>query len=238
MTIGLIHVYCWKWGDKYDFSYAAKLRAMVGRHLTHEHVFACITDDPLACWKAGVPGAKMPEAAEQLLSMDDGCYARLVMFSPTWQETMSVGPTDRIVCLDLDLVATGELDGPFTMPGPFRILHGGHFNPCPFNGSVMAIDAGSCPEVWHDFKADVAHYVARNGLHRYGGSYRGTDQTWIAHKLPGALGWTWRDGIYAYGKPGWPGRLPDDARIVAFPGSADPSQLSHLPWIQEHWRER
>jgi hypothetical protein len=66
------------------------------------------------------------------------------------------------------------------------------------------------------------------------------DQGWFWAKIPHAA--TWKvgssSGIYAFRKPGWPigDRLPDGAKIVAFPGHRDPAQFTHLPWLKEHWR--
>ncbi len=215
-------VLTWKWGAKYGAGHVAKLQAGVARHLKREHRFLCVTDDPrgLDCQTVGI-------ADPALLKFDDGCYARLRMFDPIWQA--QVGASD-ILCLDLDMVIVGDIGPLLDHDDPFRILIGGHFNPCRVNGSVMHIKAGAVPQIWLEFTVEEARRVARKD-----GSYRGTDQTWIAHKLPNCAGWTHEDGIYGYGKPGWPGHLPADARIVAFPGSKDPATVKEA-WVREHWR--
>ena len=211
----MLTVVTWRWGTKYGREYVDRLKAGVARHLAQPHRFLCIGDE--------VP---IPDTG--LLRVRDGCYARLRMFDPDWQREHGI---ERLVCLDLDLVVVGPLDPLFNRPQPFVILHGGHFNPCPFNGSAMMIAAGARPEIWRDFDAAQAERVAMAD-----GTWRGSDQTWIARKAPDAAGWTHRDGIYAFGKPGWPGgdALPADARIVAFPGAKDPATV-RAGWIAEHW---
>jgi hypothetical protein len=66
-----------------------------------------------------------------------GCFARSALFDPEWQARHGIEPGDRFVCLDLDLIVTGPLDGLFDRPEPFAILQGVNAsNPCPYNGSV------------------------------------------------------------------------------------------------------
>lgn len=217
----------WRWGTKYGPEYVDRLYRGVAKHYTAPHRFVTITNQP------DTPGDTLPIDDEDLLSVRDGCYARLRMFDPHWQAENGI---ERLVCLDLDLIVVGDLAPLFSRPDHFMILHGGHYNPCPFNGSVMMLDRGARPELWSCFNLDEAERVANAD-----GIWRGSDQTWIAHVAPDAKGWTWRDGVYAYGKPGWPGgnkpddALPANARIVAFPGKRDPSTVP-LPWVRDNWR--
>lgn len=214
----MLTVITWRWGAKYSPEYVRRLKASVARHLKQPHRFLCVGDD-------------IPIEDEHLLNVRDGCWSRLRMFDPHWQARHGI---DRLVCLDLDLVVTGPLDPLFDRPEPFVILRGGHFSPCPFNGSVQMIARGAHPEVWSSFTVKEAEEVATAD-----GTWRGSDQTWIAHMVPDAAGWTYRDGIFGFAKPGWPSgvSLPDGARIVTFPGKADPSQLSHLTWVRSNWHD-
>lgn len=220
----MLTVVTWLWGSKYSSQHVDRLRAGVARHLGIAHRFVCITNS------GRIKGDTFPIEDEGLLTVRDGCYARLRMFDPNWQKRHGI---DRLVCLDLDLLVTGKIDPLFAQTAPFKILRGGHYNPCPFNGSVMMIAAGARPEIWSGFTVEKAEAVAFDG-----GTWRGSDQTWIAHMAPDAAGWTNLDGIYAFRKPGWPKAdyLPRDARIVAFPGTRDPSQLLHLDWVKNNWR--
>jgi hypothetical protein len=152
------------------------------------------------------------------------------MFDPSWQSAHDI---DRLVCLDLDLIVTGGLGELLDRPEPFVILRGANAaNPCPFNGSVMMLQAGAHPEVWRDFSLEAA---AKTPFYQFP-----DDQGWLAHKVPDAATWTVgsSSGIYAFQKPGWPkgDDLPAHAKIVAFPGHRDPAQFTHLPWVTDNWR--
>jgi hypothetical protein len=219
----MLTVVTWLWGTKYPPEYVYRLRAGVKRHLKTPHRFVCVTNRKVDC-------ETIPLEDPQLLPVRDGCYVRLRMFDPEWQERHGI---ERIVCLDLDLICVGTLDPLFDGPEPFLILHGGHFNPCPFNGSVQMITRGACPEIWSRFNVEEAEKAAV-----IEGKWRGSDQTWIAHVAPDAPGWTYEDGIYGFRKPGWPrsNELPKNARIVAFPGGKDPSKFTGYRWLRENWQ--
>jgi hypothetical protein len=180
----------WLWGDKYPQLYIERLAESVARRLKQPHQFRVFT----------------PEADDQHLTQIPGCFARLRMFDPAWQEAN--GFRGRLVCLDLDLVVTGPLDSLFDRPEPFVILQGVNAsNPCPYNGSAMMLRAGAHPEVWSDFNLEAVKASAAFEFH--------DDQGWLHHKVPGAAGWGPGDGVY-----GW----------------RDPIGFQHLPWVQEHWR--
>ncbi len=215
----MIHVVTFRWGDKYGPEYVERLRAGVARNLKANHRFLCIGDD-------------MPIENPELLSVRDGCYVRLRCFDPEWQARHGI---ERLVWLDLDVVITGPLDPLFCRPEALVVLRGGHFNPNPINGSVLMLKAGAHPEIWHDFTVEHAEKVST-----VKGFWRGSDQTWIAHKMPADTpGWTHTDGVYGFKKPGWPnrnGNLPGNARIVIFPGHRDPAHmLDELAWVRQHW---
>lgn len=208
----------WFWGTKYSPSYVRRLRASVARNL----------NEPFR-WDVFCP-----QAADQHLTQMPGCLARLRMFDPDWQLRNGIEAGDRLVCMDLDSIITGPLDGLFDRPEDFVILAGANAaNPCPFNGSLMMLRAGTHSEVWSKFSLDALKRTPKHDFH--------DDQGWIAHMLPNAG--TWRageqSGVVAFQKPGWPRGdvLPTWARLVAFPGHRDPSKFTHLPWVQEHWRE-
>lgn len=222
----MLTVCAWKWGDKYLASDVAKVAAGCRRHIKQPFRFLCITDD-----LENVPGGVEPWAIrDPELTRTKGCFARLRMFDPQW---MAWHDVDRVVCLDLDIVITGPLDSLFDRPEPFLILQGANAaNPCPYNGSMMLIRVGAHPQVWSEFSLEAANKIPYYEFP--------DDQAWIAHKVPKAVGWrAGTDGIYAFKKPGWPtgNDLPKDARIVVFPGWRSPEKFTHLPWVQQHWRE-
>jgi hypothetical protein len=234
----MLTICTWLWGDKYGPADVAKLHAGLRRHLVQPFRLICCTDQG-----EGEPeelnGPDGPitlyfiEQADTHLLTRRGCFARLRMFDPEWQAAHGLAEGDRLVCIDLDVVVTGALDVLFNRPEPFLILQKANSaNPCPYNGSIWMLRAGYRPDVWADFSLEAA---AKVPFHEFP-----DDQAWMAHKLPGEGGWQAgaRSGVYAFKKPGWPASddLPKDARLVCFPGHRDPSQFTHLPWIQEHWR--
>lgn len=202
----------WVWGDKYGPDYIAKLEGSIARNLTEPYEFRVIrTDDPL--------------------TKEKGCFARLRAFDPFWQAEQGFMPGDRIVCMDLDLVVTGSLDGLFDRAEPFVILTGiNSSNPCPYNGSLWMLRAGHRPDVWGDFSLEAAAKVPFDSFP--------DDQAWMAHKLPDVGAFGPETGVYGFHKPGWPKgeALPKNASIVAFPGWRDPVGFQHLDWVKQHWR--
>lgn len=203
----------WLWGTKYGTEHVDKLRVGVARNLREPHEFKVFS----------------PPAEDMNLTEIKGCFARLRMFDPDWQAANGID--DRVVCMDLDLVVTGSLDGLFDREEPFTILQGvNSSNPCPFNGSLWMLHAGYRPDVWHEFSVDLA---AKVPFHEFP-----DDQAWFADMMPDAGSFGPVDGVYAFQKRGWPKgeALPSNARIVAFPGWRDPSQYTRLDWVREHWR--
>lgn len=207
----------WIWGTKYSSDYVDKLQAGIRRHLTQPHRFEVFTPSP----------------EDSHLTKIKGCFVRLRMFDPAWQEVNGIVAGDRIVCIDLDVVITGPLDPLFNRPEPFMILQGANAaNPCPYNGSLWMLRAGYRPDVWTDFSLEAA---AKVPFYEFP-----DDQGFLAHKLPNEMGWKVGSpsGVYAFKKPGWPkgDNLPADARMVAFPGWRSPEKFKELPWVKEHWR--
>ncbi len=210
----MLNIGTWVWGDKYDQRYVERLFAGIRRHLSQ----------PYRPWVFQV------SEHDHYLTEIPGCFARLRMFDPIWQRDNGID--DRLVCLDLDVVITGPLDPLFDRPESFVILQGANAaNPCPFNGSVMMLRAGAHPEVWSDFSLQAAGKAPFYAFP--------DDQGWLWHKLPNAAGWNCgpESGIWSFGKRGWPqdNKLPQGARIVAFPGKRDPSMFTYLDWVKENW---
>ncbi len=226
----MLIVTTWLWGSKYSADDVAKLFAGVSRNLKQPHRLVCITDrNPREMQCEAWP---IPEQDMHLTTVR-GCFARLRLFDTSWQAVHGIGSNDRIACMDLDSVVTGDLDPVFDRYEPFVILQGANaVNPCPFNGSLMMLRAGAHSDVWDDFSLDAAKAVPYFEFP--------DDQGWIWHKIPDAAGWKCgaESGVYAFQKKGWATgvALPDGARLVAFPGWRDPSKFTHLDWVKEHWR--
>lgn len=226
----MLAISTWLWGSKYSVEDVMKLRRGVARNLRQPHRFLVMTERERS-WS---PPEKIERHAIKNpdLLAHRGCFARLRMFDPGWQQNRGID--DRLVCLDLDMVITGPLDNLFDRPEAFVILGGGNsVNPCPFNGSVMMLRPGHHEEVWTDFSIEA---VSKIKFYEFP-----DDQGWIAHKLPSAATWPCgrKSGIFAFMKPGWPifnrNVLPSNASIVAFPGAREPRDFKHLPWVRQHW---
>lgn len=207
----------WRWGSKYGPEYVDRLKAGVARNMVQPYEFRVFT----------------PEPEDAYLTEVKGCFARLRMFDTAWQKGQGIAPGDRIVCMDLDLVVTGPLDALFDRSESFVILQGANSaNPCPYNGSLQMLRAGTHGNVWADFSLEAA---AKTPVWEFP-----DDQGYLSVAIPKAGAWKAgaESGVYAYQKTSWPRgeALPRGAKIVAFPGWRDPAGFSHLPWVSEHWR--
>lgn len=226
----MLSVLLWKWGTKYPARYVNTMARMVCRNLRLDHEIVCITDDPggidsdirvLPIW------SDLPYTAV-------GCFGRLIAFSKRFADILG---NDRFVSMDVDCVVTGDLTPLFDVPDDLRLASGIHYIPCRYNGSMFLHRCGTRPRIFDRFSAE------RIGEWGYtpSGVKLGTDQAWIAHASPNEPVWTPADGVYGFNKPGWPrdGRLPANARVIFFPGSADPESPDVLhanPWIEDFRR--
>ena len=212
----MIHIGVWRWGSKYGQEYVDRLQAALFRNYTRPFMFHV--------WE--------PYPEDQHLTEIPGCFSRLRTFDPQWQKDQCIRESERIVCMDLDLIITGSLDGLFDREEPFTILQGVNAsNPCKMNGSLWMLRAGYRPDVWYEFSLDLA---AKVPFYEFP-----DDQAWFADMMPDAGAFGPEDGVYAFQKKSWPKgeQLPEGARIVAFPGWRDPSQYTRLDWVKECWRE-
>lgn len=225
----MLAVVTWLWGSKYSGLYVERLHAGLRKHLKQPFRFLMMTERERQI--SAVQGIERHAIKDPHLIEVPGCFVRLRMFDPGWQQSRELdGP---IVCMDLDIIITGSLDAVFSRKEPIVLLRGANsVNPCPFNNSVFMFQAGAHPELWNDFSIEAVSDIRQ---HEYP-----DDQGWFWHKIPDPASWWvgYRSGIYAFRKPGWPGgdMLPADAKMVAFPGHRDPSQfVSKLPWVKHHW---
>lgn len=222
-------------GYRSEFPAAAvnTLAKMVRRHYRGPNRFVCFTDDPRgigsgvevkALWDdlADVPN---PSGARR----NPSCYRRLKLFDPAMRELLG----ERILCLDLDMVITGDVTPLWDRPEDF-VAWGDTRYDNHYNGSMFLLRAGALPQVWEDFHPKRSPREARDA------GYFGSDQGWLSYKLRDAWPrWTAADGVYSYRNHiAATGQLPADARIVSFHGHVDPwdADARRLAWVRKHYR--
>jgi len=223
------------------------LRRMVARNYAQPHRFICVTDDP----KGIDPEVEIVPLWDDHASVPNpsfrtgpSCYRRLKVFS----RDMGAVLGERFVCMDLDVVITGDLTPLLDRPEPFVAWR--NPNPkWPLNGSMFMLKAGTRPRVWDSF--DPKSSPRRS----HAAGCFGSDQGWMSYVLgSGESTWGPEDGVYSFQdeivrrrsgltkglpprRPPYP--MPANARVVVFHGAVDPwmpAALKMAPWIEEHYR--
>lgn len=245
LVVPLITFASFLWSDparrrSYTFTaqHAIILRNMLKRNCNLDFEFVCITDSR--------------EAAETLskehircVPLDTSkhvpgtCAVKLMARRPDIGGILG----RRIALLDLDIVVTGNVDDIFTREedcvfyrNPNHVEGGRRAF---YQGSVQLFDAGARSFLYTDFNPEITPaWVNR----RYGGM----EQAWLSERLGlnEAL-WTTDHGIYGAGRlfdgrpdGGVTSELPENARIVVFPGDRMPDQdevrKAHN-WVEEFY---
>lgn len=218
--------------DDYKSDHVINLYNMVKRNVTIPYTFTCVTDVP----------ENIPDYINTIKLWDKcrylgGCYNRLFIFSKTMKQILG----DRFICIDLDSVIVNNIDNILTRPEPFVINR--YSNNLPntasqqyYNGGLILQTAGIHHHLWEDFDYENSPQELEPRKQR--GEIVGSDQAWIAHKLGyGQPTFTEEDGVYDYRELPDKDKLPDNARIIFFPGKRDPSVLINKhSWVKEHWR--
>ena len=242
MTLSIV-TFKWRPLPGYRSSYGPAqvntLRRMVERHYRSPHRFVCVTDDaegldpevhvvPLWNDLADLPNPSFRDGPS--------CYRRLKVFAR--DAGLLLG--ERFVCMDLDVVITGDLAPLFDRPEPFVSWR--NPNPMwPINGSLFMLQAGAHPEVWERFDPVTSPPLA------HGAGCRGSDQGWMSYVLGRQQPtwgrehgvWSWQDEITRRGRLHAPYKLPPGARVVIFHGPLDPwnpRAAKLAPWIREHYQ--
>jgi hypothetical protein len=216
------------------------LQRMVERHLSAAHEFIVVTDVPEAFSRdfriKAVP-------IDRTTHVPGTCYVRLHTFSPNAREQLG----DRILRLDLDTVITGNLD-PLVDRGEDLVLwrnparwwmekqglRYAHRKEHPYgfwNGSMVLHCAGTMTRLWSEFDPQAPLAIDDD---QYLSAMLGSDVPY----------WDQDDGVYRLenGHPRWRGSgvtdaLPENARVVFFPGGKKPwlpEVISSAPWISQY----
>lgn len=201
--------------------------AMIRRHLTLPHTLAVVTDLPgdygpdveIIPPPGDFEDARIPTWRETRPQ----CHRRLAMFR---RDAADIFGADRIVCTDLDLVVCNSLDPLLDIKDDFRIAKGS-WRTRAYNGSMMSLRLGSRPQAYEQFTIEAATAAGRKHI--------GSDQSWLAHCLPGEKVWTPDDGLQFWTLH----RSLDSARVVFFAGAEKPWILATFDRHQDvrrHYR--
>lgn len=197
--------------------WAAQLR----RNLTIPHRLACVTDHP-----QGIdPDIEIIQMQRDFIDVHvdrwqeaqrrPQCYRRLALFAPDAERRFGA---KRFVSMDLDMIATANLDRLFDHDDDFRILKGSAHSR-PFNGSMVQMNASARPKVFTEF-SNAAAVEARK-------KYVGSDQAWLCHCLSHKeRTWSYMDGVQFYrASHRLMDHVPKGMRLLFFPGKPKPWQL-------------
>ncbi|MBP1805743.1 glycosyl transferase [Rubellimicrobium aerolatum] len=207
-----------RWGRKYGPEYLNRLYGMVARHTTPPFEFWCLTDDAtgvrpeVRCLPLPPMGCEMPRNTY-------GVWGK----SRLWLPDLG-GPVGPVLFIDLDVVVTGSLDGFFEVGSPDDVILARNPNtPLEKLGqtSIFRFPVGKLAPLRERFLADPQGVADE---------YR-FEQRFVTRNAPGGVSF-WPKGWVAVFKwhciPPFPlnyvqaPRLPEEARVVIFPGPLNP----------------
>ena len=221
----MINVVCVKTGDVYSAEYVNKLASMVSRHLTMEHKFWCITDNPYGIDKhIGIKPSTVGFT---------GWWSKLQVFRRGLFEG------DYILYLDLDTLIVDNLEyliayGEQCLEEDALVLLEDFNRPCGYGSAVFMLSTNG-----------VLHYVLDRFLEtpeQYVKGYHG-DQEFLESCVKSVSIWP-HDWVVPY-----PGALhpsyhshdmssgvDDRAKVVCFHGPPKNHEVINDPLVEEHWR--
>lgn len=207
----------------------------VDKNLTVPHEFVVVTDKPEAFKdEIDIRAVKL----DKTTFIPGTRFAKLML----WREDIGDIIGKRIAYIDLDCVITGSLDPIFNRTEDVVLWRNPNYQVKKrrgrYNTSIILLDAGARPHLYDTFNPAKHPRELRKNL-------GGTDQAWISTQLSitDEAYWSSNDGVYGAGRlkdiaPGVRTELPENARIVFFPGPREPGmpeiQKIH-PWIKDYF---
>jgi len=231
---GTKQVICMKWGTLYGPEYVNRLYAAVRRQLSGPLRFVCLTDDDSG-FRPEVetypcPLIKIPEP------WCNAGWRKVTLYQSSEQ---LFGLEGDWLFLDLDVVITGSLDPFFEHePGrPFVVMQN-WTQPGKLigNTSVFRFRIGAHTYLYDRLLTDFLGF-----RHRYRNS-----QTYVSREIRELRFWPdlWCVLFKVQCVPLWPIRLwqapvlPEEARVVAFPGCPNPAEAMLGQWPEKRWHKR
>lgn len=220
-------VICINWGTKYGAPFINRLYGMVARNITPPFSFTCFTDNREGI-RPEVRCEDLPPSDIEMPKRTKGIWPKSRLWGPKLADLEGA-----VLFMDLDLVVTGSLDDFFTYGGPDDVILSRNPNtPLEKLGqtSVFRFPVGKLVPLQERFRADPQgiadeyrfeqRFVTRNAP----GGVKLFPNAWVRHfrmhcRRPFPLNFV--------AAP----KLPDDARVVIFPGGLHPTHAidGHYP---------
>jgi hypothetical protein len=217
-----------------------KIAKAVKANLTVPHSFICVTDRPEA-FDGDTDVRAIP--IDDTIPMDAGhCVCRLMTFHPNGREIFGA---DRVFQMDLDTLVIRNFDDVVMRDedvvlwrNPARVPWDNPSRPQRpyYNGSFVLHRCGTWPDVWKNYQLAISGHLF--------GYRTKDDQAWLSSYLGRDMPYfDASHGIYRIARPGEPetgihGTLPDNAKLVTYPGSEGKISLPHIreanPWLEEY----
>jgi len=225
------NIVCMKWGTLYDAGYVNKLHGMVSRSVTSKFRFVCMTDDPQGL-NPGIECKDCP-AIEGPLPWRETGWRKIAL----WAETLPDMEGDWLF-LDLDVVITGSLDAFFEyMPGKAFVVMQNWTQPGQHigNTSVYRFRVGSHAHLLAELNRDFLSVIQRYG----------NEQIFVTRNITDIEFWPdeWCVLFKVQCVPAMPmrwwraPRLPNGARVVAFPGFPNPGDAAVGNWPAQSYKK-
>jgi len=204
----------------YTPEYVVRLRAMVAKHLSLEHRFVCLTDQPRRL-PADLTTLPIPGPGPL-----PGWWAKLHLFD----RVQPLG--DRVLYLDLDSLVVRSLDPIARYPSPLALVpHTGAVAMATrsgkrvvkkFNSSVMVYDRDTTYALWDAWRPAIAAEL-------WG------DQDYIGEARPEAatMPEAWFPRVSSIGAAG---QIPAEARVILSKKPKNLQCAAEWPWFDAIWR--
>jgi len=221
----MVNVVCVKQGMFYGPEYVNRLFNMFHRNATTEFRFVCFTDR-----RDGINGHIECRPLPYHLK---GWWCKIPLFAPP-----ACIEDDQIVCIDLDVVITGNIDWLLNWRGDFGTLSywfdsNGDAMKKYYNGSLWSLKPGYGAHVWNNF--------ASRGFEVMKTYY--SDQEYISEQLPGATIFQqlYPNRVKGFNTHYW--NLPVEDRpdgentLWIFHGFPKNGEVcKQVPFVKEHWQ--
>lgn len=232
---GMLTAVCFWWTDpavahKERYNYTARdvevRRNALRRHLTVPYELVCVTDRP-----GDVPEGVRAIELDRRVFAPGTRYAKLMLFRRDAARLLG----ERLFYLDLDAAIVRNIDKTVSRPEKLVMLKNVNYGQPRrtfFDSGMLMLTSGARPDIYEDFDAACDEPRQKDG-------FSTTDQWWLSERVTqSAPHWDHTDGVLNASLIGGP-QLPDDARIVLFPGNRQPSwpqTQKAFPWLKTHYR--